>query len=411
MLDYTLFYVDRILPVFAGWKRLLKIVGILLVSSCTQNTQELDVADEGMALPPSVQSSSDGPSRVVRLNPTQAEELDIETAPVILSNERFPLDMPGTVFPAPDHIAIVSAPINGRVDQIYAHEGERVRVGQVLATLESLEFATIAANFLQAKADELYMTLQVKRLEVLVEKKISPLGALQKAQADLQRAGASVRAVSAQLKTLGVSDAQLKSWQKGEDGRPVLSLRAPISGVMDEHLIDLGQAVTAYEKVLSIVNLDRVMVRGYLSPNEASLVRPGDSVVIYMGDLPGQALHTRVATINPALDEIHKSVTVNTLVETRDGWPIPGQRVDMRVQVETPDAVLTIPIEAVQYEGGDAAVYVAIDVQSFEKRIVEVERVTAERAIILSGIVEGEYVAVSQVFSLKALDRYELYAE
>ena len=411
MCDYPPSYVDRILPEVVSWIKLINIVGILLVSGCTQSPRDLNGPDEGVALPPSVQAASDQPSRVVRLNATQAEELDIETAPVIFSKERFSLDMPGTVFPAPDHIAIVSAPINGRVDQIYAHEGEWVRAGQVLATLESLEFATIAANYLRAKADELYMTQQVERLEMLVEKKISPISTLQKAQADLQRAGASVRAVSTQLKTIGISDAQLESWQQGKDNRPVLSLRAPISGVMDEHLIDLGQAVTAYEKVLSIVNLERVMVRGYLSPNEASLVRPGDSVAIYLGDLPGQELHTRVATINPALDEKHKSVTINTLVETRDGWPIPGQRVDMRVQVETPDAVLTIPLEAVQYEGGDAAVYVEIEAQSFEKRIVEVERVTAERAIILSGIEEGEHVVVSQVFSLKALDRYELYSE
>ena len=411
MFNYTRSYVDRIIPDVGSWIRLIKIVGVLLISGCSQTSQDLNEPGEGVALPPSLQAVADQPTRVVRLNATQAEELDIETAPVLLSNERFSLDMPGTVYPAPDHIAIVSTPIDGRVDQIYAHEGERVQAGQVLATLESLQFATIAASYIKAKADELYMTQQVERLEMLVEKKISPLGTLQKAQSDLQRADASVRAISAQLKTIGVSDAQLESWQDGEDNRPVLSLRAPISGVMDEHLIDLGQAVTAYEKVLSIVNLERVMVRGYLSPNEASLVRPGDSVVIHLGDLSGVEFQTQVATINPALDEIHKSVTINTLVETRDGWPIPGQRVDMRVQIETPDAVLTIPLEAVQYEGGDATVYVEIEARAFEKRIVEVERVTAERAIILSGIEEGDQVVVSQVFSLKALDRYELYSE
>ena len=148
-----------------------------------------------------------------------------------------------------------------------------------------------------------------------------------------------------------------------------------------------------------------------MAPEEASLVRVGDSVIIAMGDLPAQKLYTRVATINPALDETNKSVTINTLVETRDGWPIPGQRVEVQVLVSPIQSVLTVPLEAVQYEGGDAMVYVSTDAQTFERRSIEIERVTANQAIVLSGVEEGELVAVSQVFSLKALDRYEQYSE
>jgi cobalt-zinc-cadmium efflux system membrane fusion protein len=386
------------------------VVVVFLLGGCGNDTSEPETTHD-IPLPPSVQSA-DAPSfQVVTLNEQQAAELKIKTVPVMALDEHFPLQIPGTVYPAPDHIALVSSPITGRVAHIYAHEGEAVRLGQALLELESLEFAALAADYLKAKADEAYASQQVERQQLLVDKKISPRSQLEKAQADQLRANAAVQAVYAQLKTVGVPDAQLEAWLQGESAHPRLTIRAPITGIISEHLIDLGQSVTAYDKMLSLINLTRVYVKGFVSPDDALLVQAGDSVRIKIPSMPNAFLPATVATINPELDEVSKSVTVNILVSTRNGWPLPGQNVQLDVLVKPREPVLTIPLLAIQYEDDQAMVYVRTSPRTFEKRPISIARINNSNVMVNSGIALGEDIAVTQVFSLKALGRYSQYAE
>lgn len=373
--------------------------------------ESIDDVSREVAPPPSVRVAEEGAVERVRLDAAQAEELAIRTVTLARARPAYMLALPGTVYPAPENLALVSAPISGRVTQIYAHEGEAVRKGQVLLELESLEYAGLVADFLQAQAEENYQTKQVDRLQLLVDRKISPPSTLEKAQADLLRARAAVQASHARLHALGVTNEQLEGFLDRAVERPVLPIYSPIHGTINEHEVDLGQSVTAYQQMMSLVNLDQVLIRGYVSPEDASLVRPGDSVVVGLKNMPGRSLQARIKTINPALDEASKSVTVNIIVDTEDSWPLPGENVRLQIQVRSPQPVLTVPLSAVEYEGEQATVFVRTDSLTFEKRPIGINRLTEDQVIVASGLEEGDEIAVSQIFSLKALGRFEQYAE
>jgi cobalt-zinc-cadmium efflux system membrane fusion protein len=178
---------------FAGFspKVLIAIMTAAVTLSCSspdapeQNT-------ESVPLPPTLSENTAGSTTVlVKLDDRQAEELQIKTQKVVEEIVSYPIVAPGTAFPAPDNISIASAPISGRVVEIYAHEGESVARGEVLLEIESLEFATLVAEYLRAAAEAEYQGNNYKRLQLLVEKKISPQRALDKAESDLERAQAS----------------------------------------------------------------------------------------------------------------------------------------------------------------------------------------------------------------------------
>ncbi len=382
----------------------------LLLAGCSEDPSTTPVPPD-LPAPPSGRTTTAPEVDVIRLEEQGAAELGITTQRVSYSTERFSLSAPGTVFPAPDNIALVSAPISGRVERIYAHEGEAVVQGEKLLELESLEFAGLVSDYLVAKADETYNRQQEERLHVLVDKKISPRSALDRARADLQRAEAIVRASMARLNTLGVTDAQLDAWLEGADSRPVLVIRAPISGVISEHAIDLGQAVTVHEMMLSLIDLEQVMVRAYVSPEDAVLVRAGDPVHVRLKEFPDRSLRSQVSTINPALDEMSRSVGVNVITASEEGWLMPGQNVDVEIRVAPLQPVLSFPLSAVAFDGDETTVFVRTDVNTFERRTVDLGRVGDDFVTVTAGLVDGEEVAVSQVFSLKALGRYEQYAE
>ena len=370
-----------------------------------------EAAVQAIAPPPSVRSEAAPERPLVRLTAAQAAELKVRSVTAGRDTAGYVLGVPGEVVPAPEHFAQVSAPIGGRVAEVYAHEGQAVRAGQPLVALESLPFANLVADYLQAVAEELYQQRQVERLQALVEKKISPRSQLDRTEADLSRARAGVAATYARLKALGISDEQLDRWSDAPRERPLLQVRAPISGTIDRHEVDLGQSVSDYQEMMTVVNTAHVLVRGFVSPDDAGMIRPGDPVTIRMKDVPGPAVAARVATINPAVDAESRSVTVNVLAATAGGWPMPGQTVRLEIRVSNPRPVMMLPLSAVQYEGEQATVFVRRDERTYEKRPVEIERVTADAVVVTAGLEAGEAVAASQVFSLKALGRFGEYAE
>jgi len=389
---------------------------LLFLNNCggesADNTSQTDPGT-----PPSLRN--DGVSeQLVRLSEEQANDLDIQIYTIKEQDVTFSIEAPGQVFAAPQHISSVSSPINGRISKIYKHEGEHVRQGEPLLDLESLEFANLVADYLEATAEITYQQQQVERLKVLTEEKISPQRTLERAQADLRRAKSRQSAAMARLRAVGISTDEVSSWDPfTSDPKAELTLKAPISGVINQHLIELGESVNSNQKLLDIIDNAEVLVRGFVSPADAPYIKSGSPVVITERAEEGMEqrhrLEATVTSVNPALDATNKSIVLNTIVKTQDGWPIVGQNVRMQYAAQPSDSTATvnIPLSAVQYEGSNAAVFVQRSPLEYEKRIISIQRTTSDRAIVDAGLKAGDKIAVSQVFSLKALERFENFAE
>jgi cobalt-zinc-cadmium efflux system membrane fusion protein len=361
--------------------------------------------------PPSIAGEQRTAAQTIQLEEGQAADLEIRTTVAQLRRFTYPIVAPGTVFPAPDNISLVSAPIEGRVSSIYAHEGEPVRKGQVLLELESLEFSNLLADVIQARADLQYQKSQLERVRQLVEKKISTRSNLERVQANHDRAEAANRAALSRIMALGVTEKEVLEMKEARTLNPHLKIRAPIKGAIAKHLIDLGQSVSAYEELLTIVNLEKVKVEGYVSPGEGSMIQPGDSAVISLKEYPERSIISEVSSINPALDERNRSITVYVIAPTQKGWPKPGENVRLKVFVTTPVPVVAVPSSAIVYEENIPVVFVRKGALLFEKRPVSIARDVEGMTVLRSGIQEGEEVAISQLFTLKALSRFEQFAE
>jgi len=389
--------------------------GFMMTFSGCGNQEKAAEPETQPSAPPSITGSGATQTQVIQLTNAQAEELNINTYKINRSHFSFIITAPSRVHPAPKHISIVAAPVNGRVTNIFAHEGDHVKTGEMLFEFESLEIANLAADYLESNAEANYLKQQVERLRQLVEKNISPQRALDRAQADLTRANARVRASISRLQAIGIPLQQMRQWENGSGtDKPLLRVRSPIDGVINQHLVELGQAVNAYDKILDIIDNRQVMVKGYVSPEDAALLQPGDSLTIstrQVQEASGKSIRATITSINPALDEENKSIMVNSIINTENGWPVIGQNVRSEYNARTQDPVISVPLSAVQYEGDKATVFVKQSPTDYEKRFIDINRITPNAVIVNSGLNVGEEVAVSQVFSLKALGKYEEFAD
>ncbi|MCB0743502.1 MAG: hypothetical protein KDC67_06330 [Ignavibacteriae bacterium] len=118
-----------------------------------------------------------------------------------------------------------------------------------------------------------------------------------------------------------------------------------------------------------------------------------------------------ISTINPALDEINKSIVINAELNTKNNWPKPGENLKVEITVISSSPEITIPLSSVAYDGDQSVVFVKASETKFEQRPIIIKKIYAQSAIVSAGLYEDEEIAVNQIFSLKALIRFEDYAE
>ena len=365
---------------------------------------------EEVGEPPSISGTEAGKT-MVELTEREARELDITTETVGQGNFSFRFSAPGEVRPAPDYVASVSAPVNGRIAKVYANEGQTVEKGETLLELESLEYADMLASYMEAQAEVRYQEQQKDRIDKLVAENISPQRELDRVQANLSRAQVQARTSRSRLQALGISSSYLQKLDVEQDEQPLLRVRAPIGGRINEHLIELGQSVNAYERMMNIIDNSKVLVKGFLSPEDAPMVGIGDTVTIASRKNEQRNVAGEITSINPAMDRENRSIAVNIIVSTQNEWPVIGQTVRLSFSGQTPDKVISVPLDAIQYEGKQATVFIKRGERTYEKRVLQLRKITSEAAIVDSGIEAGEEVAVTQVFSLKAKEKFEEFAD
>lgn len=391
---------------------ILIVLGVssLLFSCGTSDNQESSGKSQEVDLPPSLKVD-DGSNDLIQLSDKEQAELTIKTVEVTNNFIDYSVVAPGVVFQAPNHASIISTPINGQIHEVYKYEGSWVRKGEVLFEVQSLEFGNLVSEYLQAFAEERFQTNRLTRLKQLVEETITSASELERATAEYDRALASSRAANSKLKAVGVTDNEIRSFTEAENIDPVLKIYSPIAGVIEKNFVELGQSVNALENLSRVLDTREVLIRAYLSPDDARLITVGDSVSVSKRENQENFLDATITSINPGLDENSRSVIANIIVPTSEGWPKPGENVRLSIVTSSQKETFALPVEALTYDGNQAIVFLKKGNGIYEKRPIEVAEIRDQLVFVNSGIENGEDVAVSNVFSLKALSRFDIISE
>lgn len=382
----------------------------LFFSCSSEKSSGNRVAPEQKELPPSLKEKGEDVF-LVRLSEKEQQELNIETVKVSSNFIDYSVTAPGVVFYAPEHASIISTPIDGQISRINKYEGSWVRKGDELFRIQSLEFGTLVSEYLQAHAEEHFQTNRLNRLKQLVQETISSESELERATSDYERALATSRAAYSKLKAVGVSDSEIISFTETEKIDPVLKIFAPIDGVIERNFVELGQSVHSLEDLARILDTRVVLIRGYLSPDDARLINAGDSVTISKRENNDAIANATITSLNPGLDESSRSVIANIILPTKGGWPKPGENVRLEIKTSSELEIIAIPIEALTYDGNNAVVFVKKGNGIFEKRTINVSEIRDKFVFVDSGISNNEEIASSKIFSLKALSRFDIIAE
>jgi HlyD family secretion protein len=280
----------------------------------------------------------------------------------------------------------------------------------------ALDWQNLEQTLRSSKADLDRATLDYKKADVLtpIEQEILRL-AMEEADAQYKQQQASLEfkkiSQDAQLRMaeMGLQRQQLR-YERSLNDLKGFTFRAPMDGLVVLQSVErsggttaqyaVGDSVNPGRAFMKIVDTSSMQIEARASQAETTALRVGQPARITLDAFPGLDLDGTVYSVGamarPSTFESFyvRSVPVNILIKGQDPRLIPDLSAAAGILLGRESGKVLVPLEAVQTEGNRCFVYVRRALR-FEKRYIEVGLRSGTQAAVLSGLNEGERVAMS----------------
>ena len=347
------------------------------------------------------------------------------------------VDLAGTLL-SPDQ-ARVSAEASGIVRGVLVEIGREVRAGDPLVRLDEQELKLAAARAESA----LRQTRAQLGMHGALDGGDSPppdeeIGSVRNALANREDARASAERAKAlsgrgiispvDLQTaetrLKVAEAAYQSAVDNARGQKALlqdrraaydlavkqlkdaTVRAPISGIVSERLVQVGEFIGERTPVATIVQIDPLKLRTGVQERHAGVIQPGLDVEFRVESFGDQVFRGKIEHVSPALDQTMRTFTVEAIVANSDRRLKPGFFAKGVILTRKDDNVMAVPDSAVSTFAGVSSVYVVKD-DKITQQTVELGVRQQNLWEVLSGLKGDEKLASSRLNELATGVRVE----
>ncbi|WP_018607841.1 efflux RND transporter periplasmic adaptor subunit [Uliginosibacterium gangwonense] len=283
---------------------------------------------------------------------------------------------------------LLTAELEGRIDEVMVRAGDKVEKNQVLARMnpEDLDsrVAEARANLAAAKAQLELADRTQKRNEELMAKGFISANSLDNSRNTLDAAREGLRAREAQLALT-------------QQALPKAVIRATLKGVVAERNVEVGQHVGMNTRLFSVVDLTELEFAAKVPVSEISAMTVGQTVSL-TAEGSEHPVEGRIERISPVADDASRMIPLYIRVMNRD-QALKGGMV-VRGNIVTAGRVHTLSIsdQAIRDDNGKPWVY-CLTRGHLERRNVElgIRDEVSGRIEVRSGLVAGEQVLLARV--------------
>jgi RND family efflux transporter MFP subunit len=195
-----------------------------------------------------------------------------------------PMRVAGDATVAPQHLVTVTAPVDGTVTSVAAHEGQRVRAGEVLGQMSDWQWRTELVSA-EAKYQQALLAMQ----------------------SDLARGAAQSGADRTQAEFMRAEVARAQARLDNAQ------FRSPIDGVVvTPDLQNLsGKRLDAGTTFAQVLDLSSAIVQVAIPERDLVLMKPGEEVAIKLDSYPQRTFRARISIVSPEAKAVDGDRTFN----------------------------------------------------------------------------------------------------
>jgi RND family efflux transporter MFP subunit len=264
----------------------------------------------------------------------------------------------------------VSAEESGTITELFVDKGQRVAAGDSILRIDD--------RLLRAQVDEararagLAMETWERRKRLWEEDQVGSELAYLEARYGAEQAAASLASLERRL------------------ARTVVT--APIEGILDDRMVELGTLVSPGTPVARIVDVNPLKVVGGMPERYAADVRRGAQASVRFDALPDAAVDATVRYVGAAVDARSRTFPVELLLPNPGGVVKPEMVADIQVVRFTLEGALVVDQDAVVRQADGYAVFVVEgppDALVARSRRVELGASQDNRVVVTSGLEAG----------------------
>ncbi|MBX5481071.1 MAG: efflux RND transporter periplasmic adaptor subunit [Myxococcaceae bacterium] len=301
--------------------------------------------------------------------PEATRPVKVETAEVQIQKMPRYLTLTGSVLA--DRQSEVAANVSGRVTATYVERGQPVKVGQVIARVDS-KAASFQAQAADASARAANTQVEQARQDCARADQLFANGAITKAEYERQKT-----ACTAQLYQANAARAQadLAGKLAGDT-----IIRAPIDGIIGERYVNVGEYVMPNSRVASVYAIDPVRVSISVPEPVVGQVHDGQTLEVEVSAYPDRKFPAVVKYVSPALRPNTRDLIVEATAANPDGALRPGMFATVLL-LTGEEEVPTVPVEAIQVDGTVRRLFLA-------------KNGTAQEMVVRTGVKKDGRIAV-----------------
>ncbi|HEX7376585.1 MAG TPA: efflux RND transporter periplasmic adaptor subunit [Pirellulales bacterium] len=340
---------------------------------------------------------------------TQAEQtIGLKVIRIALKPFERSIVVPAMVAERPGKsIVRVTAPLSGVITSINVVQGEAISAGHALLSvrLSHEELVQAQSDLLRSLAELDVAGRELARLEPLVKDSLIPKKTMLDREYEIQKLDAIVKAQRQALSLHGLTEEQIDAIVVDRELFRELTVTAPTPrAAADEHAgrrllhvqqlaVELGQHVMAGDLLCVLADHAELYIEGTAFEQDArqieNAVRANAAVTAIVESeandaqfVPGLHILYVADTVDPQSRAFHFYVRLPNSLAHESGGPTgprfiswrfkPGQRLKLKVPVETWPKVIVLPAEAVVQEGPESFVFQRFG-DHFDRRPVRIE--------------------------------------
>jgi membrane fusion protein (multidrug efflux system) len=312
----------------------------------------------------------------------------------------------------------VSTQAEGIVQKVLAEEGDFVKEGQVLCTLDDAP-VRIRLQLSQEKLEQ--AKLQMEKARIRQQKAVAQIGHTQaefdryeKARKEGLVSDKEVATYKYKLEELqhdersAVSEAKEFQHKVGELEAEIAQakldlsrteVRAPFAGFVTLRSVNIGQRLRPNDNLFNLGAFSPLFADVHLSEKDTRAVRNGQPATVRLGSDDASTVQGRVERISPIVDQASGTVKVTVAMEPQTGFR-PGAFVRVEIRTDTKPDAIVIPKRALVEEDGQNYVYIATN-DTAKRTKVALGYQREGMVEIREGVAAGQKVVVAGQGALK----------
>ena len=333
----------------------------------------------------------------IALSAKQAQALGITTAALPDKQSGEISGLPAQVVIPPNQMFVISTPLPAMVEQTLVGVGDSVKKGQPIARLQSPALAEAQRGLLQTSVQNQLAKENLSRDESLWKDGIIAESRFLATRGLSLEAGAALAERKQMLHLAGMSDAAIAQLQSGNNVSSLITVTAPIDGVVLEKSADAGQRLDAAVPMFKIAKLNPLALEIQAPLAYIHNLKIGAKITV-----PAYAASGKLTAIGRSLSGANQTILLRAMIQQGTENLRPGQFVEASIGISANGGVQwNIPNSAISRIAGRTMVFVETP-QGFHAQTINVLNEGAQNSVVSGELKGDEKIAVRGTSTLKS---------